>query len=55
MKKIYQCPRTSFYAIMGHSLICQSIKVDNTNKVEDSNAIGFTKGDNSSWSNIWEE
>ena len=42
MKKIYQAPQTSVYAIMGHGPISVS-PMQVGGMVEDTNDIGFTK------------
>ena len=58
-KQIYQSPRTCVYKLMGKTFISTSVRINTSDKVSDSNDIGFVKednsqsGDNSVWDDEW--
>jgi len=55
-KKIYQSPCACAYKLMGKAMLSASMKVDGSDKVENSTDIGFVKEQNSgSGKNVWDE
>ena len=58
-KQVYQYPRTCVYKLMGKTFISTSVRINTSDKVSDSNYIGFVKednsqsGDNSVWDDEW--
>ena len=57
MKAVYESPRSYSYNIVGQVLMQTSITVDRTNKVSQTEDIGFVKGEQSSrgGKTVWDE
>ena len=56
-KQVYQSPRTCAYKLMGKTFISASDMKFSSDKVSDSNDIGFVKEDNSQSgdNNVWDD
>ena len=58
-KKIYQSPSACAYKLMGKAMLSASMKVDGSEKVDNSSDIGFVKeqssqnGNNNVWDEEW--